>query len=127
MIEITEQDKKLLEKFPDYDPKKPTEYVGTKDYWESIFSTETNRDPKLHEAFGKLHTKLVNEVISFCKEHNLTSVDEFSIHADGLSGSIPIGEWCACTDSSMSLVELKMDKETGWKVPDRDHPLLFEI
>ena len=124
--EITEEDKKILEQFPEYD-KKPEHYVGSRDYWESIFRSETNRDPKLHEAFSKLHEKIVNEVIMFCKEHNLDNVDEVYIHADGLMGSMSEGEWTCFTDSSMSMIEIKHDEETGWMLPDREHPFLYEI
>ena len=125
MLKLTEEDKKLLEQFPEYNGEYPFE--GTKEYWEGVFETETNRDPELHKAFSELHKKLVDEVIKFCKEHNLTDVDEFTISADGIMGSIDYGEWCCCTDSSMSMYKMKKDKETGWLVPDREYPFLDEI
>lgn len=117
---------KILEQFPPYDGK-PEHYVGSRDYWEGIFESESNRDPELHKAFGELHTNIVNMVIQFCKEHNLTNVDEFHVSADGIMGSIKFGEWCPCTDSSMSIVETKKDEKTGWMLPDRGNPLLYEI
>ncbi len=117
---------KILEQFPLYDGK-PEHYVGSRNYWESIFESESNRDPELHKAFGELHKNIVNMVIQFCKEHNLTNVDEFHISADGIMGSIEFGEWCSCTDSSMSIIETKKDEETGWMLPDRENPLLYEI
>ena len=76
------KDKELLKSFPKYDEKNPSSWEGSRDYWESVFEHETNRDTELHKAFGELHTKIVNEVIQFCKEHNL-DVDEFCVSADG--------------------------------------------
>ena len=103
------------------------DYKNTDRYWNLVFSFETNRDKELHKSFSELHSKIVNEVIDFCKEHNLTDVDEFTISADGLTGSITHGQWCPCTDSSMSMVVLKKDKDTGYMIPDRDKPFLYEI
>ena len=125
--ELTEEEKKALEKFPKYDEKDTSTWVGSRDYWEAIFESETNRDPELHKAFGKLHEKIVNLVIQFCKEHNLTDVDEFCVSADGIEGSISFGEWCPCTDSAMSIHKLIKDEKTGWIVCDREHPFLYEI
>ena len=124
--ELSEEDKKLLEQFPKYNGK-PKDYVGSREYWESIFSSETNRDPKLHEDFSKLHESIVNQVARFCKEHGLTDIDEFTVRADGLRGSIEHGKWVGDTDSSMSLIKSVLDKETGWVLPDRENPFLYEI
>lgn len=125
MIKITEEDKKILEQFPEYTGDNT--YKGTKEYWLSVFEFETNRNPELHKAFSELHKKLVDEVIKFCKEHNLKDVDEFKLSADGLSDSIEFGEWICCTDSSMSMFQLKKDEKTGWLLPDRENPFLYEI
>ena len=62
------------------------------------------QDRTITEKFRKLHTKLVNEVISFCKENNVI-VDTFNISTDGLRESINYGEWCPCTDSCFRLDE----------------------
>lgn len=124
MNNITEEDKKILEQFPEY--KEGGNYVGTRDYWESVFQMETNRDPKLHEAFSELHTKLVNEVIQFCKEHDL-DVDEFTLSADGLLGSKKYGEWCPCTDSFMEMRDAKEDETFGYYVDRDGDPFLYEI
>ena len=125
MIEnFTEEDKKLLERFPEYKGGDHP-FVGTRQYWEGVFALETNRDPELHEAFSKLHTDIVDMVIRFCKEHNLKNVDEFHVSADGIMGSREYGEWCPCTDSSMSIIEAKEDKKMGWTF-DRENPFLFE-
>lgn len=123
---MTPEDEKILEQFPEYDGK-PEHYVNSRKYWESIFHTETNRDPELHKAFSELHEKLVNEIIAFCKEHNLRDVDEVSLYADGLIGSMEDGKWTCSTDSSMTMIEVRKDEETGWMLPDREHPLLYEI
>jgi len=59
------------------------------------------QDDEVNKKFRELHHKLVNEVISFCKENNV-SIDEFHLNANGVAGSIPYGEWEACTDSCLS-------------------------
>ena len=119
------KDKELLKSFPQYDEKNPSSLEGSRDYWESVFEHETNRDTELHKAFGELHIKIVNEVIQFCKEHNL-DVDEFCVSADGLLGSREFGEWCPCTDSSMSMHIAVKDKNGYWRI-DREKPFLYEI
>lgn len=95
---LTEEDKKLLEQFPEY--KEGGEFVGTREYWEGVFDSETNRDAKLHEDFSKLHENLVNQVIKFCKDHNLTDIGVFDLYIDGIEYSTKFGEWCPATDSS---------------------------
>lgn len=124
MITITEEDKKILEQFPDYEGL-PQMFTGTRQYWENIFESEKNRSPKLHKDFADLHEKIVNLIIQFCKENNLTKIDEVYLHADGLSGSIPYGIWECCTDSSMSLIDrIEVD---NMKIPDRENPFLYHI
>jgi len=129
---LTEEEKKALEKYPKYDDSKPETWEGSRDYYEAVFKLETNRDPELHDAFSDLHEQIVNLVINFCKEHNLTDIDEFHVGADGIKGSIPYGVWCSCTDSSMSIIKLventeEVSKEYWPELPDRDNPFLFEI
>lgn len=129
---LTEEEKKALEKYPKYDNSKPETWKGSRDYYEAVFKLETNRDPELHDAFSDLHEQIVNLVINFCKEHNLTDVDEFHVGANGIKGSIPYGVWCPCTDSSMSIIKLventeEVSKEYWPELPDRDNPFLFEI
>ena len=60
------------------------------------------QDEELNKEFSGLHKKLVNEVIMFCKEHNL-EIDEFHLSADGVRCSIQFGQWTPATDSSFSL------------------------
>ncbi len=60
------------------------------------------QDDTLNLKFRELHYKLVNEIISFCKENNII-IDEFHLNADGVEGSIPFGEWKSCTDSCLEI------------------------
>ena len=124
LIKLTEEDRKILEQFPKYDDK-PENWVGSRDYWEFIFECEKNRNPELHKAFGELHTKIVNEVIQFCKEHDL-DVDEFHVGADGLLGSKKFGEWTPSTDSYMNMYNRKVF-EDGCEYIDREYPFLHEL
>ena len=125
MIEITEKDRKLLESFPKYEGKGP--FVGTRDYWEGIFDGETNRDPKLHEAFGKLHEHIVEEVLQFCKEHNLTNAFAFYVGADGITHDIKDCKWSCFTDSYMSLYNgTRMEDHPNIIIREED-PFLHEI
>lgn len=122
---IKENDEKILEQFPHY--KRGENFVGTREYWEGVFMFESNRNPELHTAFSELHEKLVNEIIQFCKEHNLKNVTEVHLSADGLEGSFEYGKWAPATDSSMSLIIDKVEEKTGMTLPDREHPFLYEI
>lgn len=125
MSNFTEKDDAILERFPHYE--KGGEFVGTREYWEGIFSSESNRDPELHKAFSELHEKLVSEIIQFCEKHNLRDIAEVRLYANGLEGSFGYGRWESGTDSSMSLFVNKIDETTGWTVPDRKRPFLYEI
>lgn len=60
------------------------------------------QDDEINKKFRELHKKIINEIISFCKENNIV-VDEIHLNADGVAGSIPYGEWEACTDSYFGL------------------------
>ena len=62
------------------------------------------QNEEIDEKFRKLHSKLVNEIITFCKENNI-EIDEFSLSANGVRGSIKCGEWCPDTDSCFSFDE----------------------
>lgn len=62
------------------------------------------QDDNLTYKFRELHKELVNKIISFCKENNI-SIDEFHLNADGVNGSIPYGEWQSCTDSGFSMIK----------------------
>lgn len=56
------------------------------------------QNEEIDEKFKKLHSKIVNQIITFCKENNI-QIDEFSLSADGVRESIKYGEWCPSTDS----------------------------
>lgn len=116
-------DEKILEQFPPHEKGK--DYIGTREYWKSIFSSETNRDTELHKAFSELHHKLVEEIIQFCKEHKL-EVDEVHINTDGIRGSRDYGQWTCCTDSSMTMYGIKRDEKYGFTYTDREKPFLYE-
>ena len=114
----------MMAGFPEYVPG--GEFKGTREYWEGVFQLEDNRDPKLHEAFSELHKKIVDEVIMFCKEHDL-NVDAVGIDIDGILPSKKFGEWTCATDSSMSMYEIKYGEEGLSYVDYKGKPLLYEI
>ena len=62
------------------------------------------QDDNLTHKFRELHKELVNKIIFFCKENNI-SIDEVHLNADGVDGSIPYGEWKSCTDSGFSMIK----------------------
>lgn len=120
---LTEKDWKILNQIPRYDGN-PEHYVGSREYWANIFMSEKNRDTELHAAFAKLHNRLVDEVIRFCKEHDL-NVDEFTLHANGILGSKQEGKWTCHTDSSMEMIDMVHDENFEMDLPDRENPFLF--
>lgn len=67
------------------------------------FPMQICQDPELIKKFADLHHKLVNEVITFCKENNLNDISEFFLNADGLNESIKYGYWTPVTDSFFTL------------------------
>ena len=75
----------------------------------------------------KENKKLVNEIIQFCEKHDLRDITEVRLCVDRLEESIDYGKWESGTDSLMSLFVNKIDETTGWTVPDRKHPFLYEI
>ena len=72
------------------------------------------QDERLNYKFRQLHKHLVNEVIEFCKSHNIV-IDEFHLNADNLEESIKYGEWQACTDSCLIFDKFSEDyKKAFW-------------
>ena len=63
------------------------------------------QDAEINRKFRDLHLKIVNEVISFCKENDIT-VDELYLRADCLNESIKFGSWHPATDSCFELVKI---------------------
>lgn len=81
---------------------------------EKEFYGQECQDAEITKKFRELHVKIVNEVISFCKDNSVI-VDEFYLHADGLDESIKFGSWQPATDSQFELLkdaEGNEDKET---------------
>ena len=70
---------------------------------------------ELEKKWYDLHIKLVNEVITFCKENNIDA-SVFHLSADCLQPSIEFGEWHPSTDSAFSL--LKRDKDDDYKLKE---------
>lgn len=62
------------------------------------------QNEEIDKKFEKLHSKLVDEVITFCKENDI-EIDEFSLSADGVRESIKCGKWYPPTDSCFRLDE----------------------
>ena len=77
------------------------------------------QDDEINKKFRELHKKLVDEIISFCKENNII-VDEIHLNADGVAGSIPYGEWEACTDSYFGLDKFTDEYKKAFLYMDRD-------
>ena len=77
------------------------------------------QDERLNYEFRKLHKFLVEQVIIFCKNNNIT-IDEFKLDADGLPGSIKEGSWQPCTDSGLTFMKYSDDyKKAFWEM-DRE-------
>ena len=66
------------------------------------------QDPELNRQFRDFHHRLVDEIIAFLKENDI-SVYEFYLHAYGLEGSIKAGKWLPETDSQFELSVLPED------------------
>lgn len=80
---------------------------------------EQNTETQLpREKVTELHNLLVNTVVNFLKENNLTQVDELSFGADGLMSSIEFGKWTPGTDSNLSLYSVENGKfvRTGYSI-----------
>jgi hypothetical protein len=78
------------------------------------------QDDELNKKFRDLHHALVDLVISFCKENDI-DIDEASLSIDGISASIPYGQWEACTDSS-----LVFNKEIAHKGEEQE-PFIYSM
>ena len=72
------------------------------------FPFQQCQDKEINMKFRELHKKIVDEIISFCKENNII-VDEIHLNADGVASSIPYGSWQACTDSYLGLDKFTKD------------------
>ena len=78
------------------------------------------QDSELNKKFRELHKNVVDIIIHFCKENNIT-INEFHLNADALEDSIKFGSWQSCTDSCLtfdkfdkSMVEFGEDINKAW-------------
>ena len=88
---------------------------------EKEYPLQIIQDKETTKAFRELHTKLVNEVIAFCKEHNVDA-NEFWLHADCIDISAEAGSWQACTDSCFEMYKYDYNEPR-----DVQRPLLFSL
>lgn len=58
------------------------------------------QDDHITNAFRRLHERLIDEVIGFCRAYGI-SIDELHLNADSLEDSIKHGSWQSCTDSCL--------------------------
>lgn len=65
---------------------------------ENKFYGQKCQDEHVTNAFRELHSKIIDEVVAFCKENKI-DIDEFVLSADGLRFSIYSGTWHPGTDS----------------------------
>ena len=78
------------------------------------------QDDLINQKFRTLHTQIVNAIIQFCKENDIT-INEFHLNADTLEDSIKFGSWQSCTDSCLvfdkfdkGMVEFAEDVDKTW-------------
>ena len=83
------------------------------------FYMQQCQDEQLTNEFRKFHEFLVNQVIDFCKTHNIT-IDEFHLNADSLEDSIKAGSWQSCTDSCLSFEKFTEDYKKAFWYMDKD-------
>ncbi len=73
------------------------------------------QDEQINNDFKILHKTIVNEIITFCKNHDII-IDGFNINADNLEDSILCGEWMSSTDSAFVLDKFNDEyKQTFWE------------
>lgn len=77
------------------------------------------QDEELDKKFRKFHEDIVNQIICFCKDNDII-IDEFSLSADGLEGSIEKGSWQACTDSSFIFRKFDDDYKKAFMKCDKE-------
>ena len=88
------------------------------------FPGQQCQNESINKEFRKLHESLVNQVIDFCKTHDIT-IDEFHLNADCLEESIKHGSWNAYTDSSLAFY--KMTDEEYNRIKSQQEPYLFSM
>lgn len=76
------------------------------------------------EDINKLHKLLVQTVIDYIREHNLTDIWQVDFSVDGLEGdAIEYGEWTPGMDSALSVIGLQEDGDTWTDRNGNTHPL----
>lgn len=96
------------------------------------------QDEKITEDFRNLHREIVNKIIQFCNDHNIT-IDEVSMKIYDINESIPYHSWQAPTDSSLTFMKFSDDwndlmqgtkvvtKEEFEKIKLKQEPYLFSM
>ena len=87
------------------------------------YSFQSCQDIDVTDDFRKLHKDIVNQVIKFCRDHDI-EIDNFYLSADGVRSSIPYERWQACTDSSFSMYKFDEDHPSMNSEPE---PFLWSI
>lgn len=98
---------KLKEIKQEFETNNP--YMSFEEWYEGMFEFQECKDPEITYKFSKFHEKLVNEIISWCRENNV-KCDCFSLYADGLLDGIKYGSWGPGTDSSFIFKKEAHDK-----------------
>ena len=63
-----------------------------------------------------LQKKLIQTIIDFIKEHNLSDIEEVIFTADCLQSSVEFGSWCPATDSYLGVCGLQKDDNDKYLV-----------
>jgi hypothetical protein len=76
-----------------------------------ITDRETYQNPiTTEDDLYELQDKIVEMIISFCKERNLRDIETLHFSVDGLQESLDYDAWTAGTDSSLSAYGWEDDK-----------------
>ena len=68
------------------------------------------QDEKITMEFRELHKEIVDRIIKFCNDHNIT-IDEVTMKIYDIDESIPYNSWQAPTDSALTFMKFSDD----WK------------
>lgn len=79
------------------------------------------QDETITMEFRKLHHEIVNRIIKFCNDHNIT-IDEVTMKIYDIDESIPYHSWQAPTDSSLTFMKFSDD----WKALMRCEKIVTE-
>ncbi len=62
---------------------------------------------EIEDKWYELHNEIVQKIIDFCKDNNITEATDFGLKIDGLDESIEYGKWTPGSDSCMSLTKME--------------------